>query len=276
MQEAVLAALEVASGVGGWRMWLVGGSRRRQRPPGDPPPPAGQHHDAGEAGWRRLPALPHACLLPSWMIQVQLVHAISHAAPCHLSPHSRTCSPSHSPTHPPTHPRLTDFVASHPTHEWTHDLLGRLAEQLLAAGRIMPRESGAFFALQVRTPAACRLPLCFEQRRAAVAAAVARCCCCCTTAGCPKDASSQRAAVLHKRTRICSKTGPAPRTFWSACTPSSRSGAMSATWRMTGATSAVNCQGCADLAAPPGAPAARPPAHPPAGVWDGVGEPHPG
>ena len=49
MRHEVEAALESASGVGGWLMELVGGSRRQQRPEGEQERTDRPHHDAG--GW---------------------------------------------------------------------------------------------------------------------------------------------------------------------------------------------------------------------------------
>lgn len=49
MRQEVEAALESASGVGGWLVELVGGSRRQQRPGGEQERTDRPHHDAG--GW---------------------------------------------------------------------------------------------------------------------------------------------------------------------------------------------------------------------------------
>lgn len=137
MPQVVAAGLEAASGTGGWHITLVGGSRRQQRPQGEPQPAGRQHHDAG--GWAGGRGAGGGWLQNAGKGLVEGVAAQQLSRSCRLTGVS-ACA--HLP--PPA-----DFVVSHASHPGGADLLGRLAGLLLEQRRIVPRERGAFFALQV-------------------------------------------------------------------------------------------------------------------------------
>ena len=136
MRQVVRAGLEAASGTGGWRIALVGGSRRQQRPQGEPQHAGRQHHDAG--GWAGGRGAGGGWLRNAGKGLVEGVAAQQ------LSPSCRLTGVSACDRLPPP----ADFVVSHASHPGGADLLGRLAGLLLEQRRIVPRERGAFFALQ--------------------------------------------------------------------------------------------------------------------------------
>jgi hypothetical protein len=147
MVAALQAALSEVSGVEGWRIEQVGGSRRQHRSPGRPDQAAAQHQhqqqqqqqqhsgqDSGEQGQPQEEPGGSAAVVAA---------PLRHPA---AGPPSEGGSASAGS--PPSLHHDADFIVSHPSHGWDEDFVGRLADELLERGRLMPPHQGAYLAVQ--------------------------------------------------------------------------------------------------------------------------------
>jgi hypothetical protein len=144
MRRAVETGLQATTGVGGWHIEVVGGSRRQQRPPqrqqeeggeqaqgqgGEQAREQGSAQQAGQRSEASLLSQPGG----------RGGNAVSGGGGTSNSTQAGSKAGHHD----------ADFVVTHFSYTWPADLIDWLKNELLEARRIMPADQGAMCMVQV-------------------------------------------------------------------------------------------------------------------------------